>query len=158
MLPLISMHADYLNRNMYNGGWNQFGGVNYSYGQLNAAGIPATAFLLLARECGAEVDEYLLQETLKHFYRFAGHGNVAYGNSMPDRGFVDNGKVGNMAFFIAAATLTPEGEQSVYSKARDISAVQSFIRRRGCFTATPAVASARSGAARPWGSCTTRSR
>jgi hypothetical protein len=127
VLPLISMHADYLKRNMYNGGWNQFGGVNFSYGHLNAAGIPATAFLLLARECGAEVDEYLLQETLKHFYRFAGHGNVPYGDGMPDTGFVDNGKVGKMAFFMAAAaTLTPEGEKSVYAKARDISAVRSF--------------------------------
>jgi len=127
VLPLISMHADYLKRNMYNGGWNQRGGVNFSYGHLNAASIPATAFLLLARECGAEVDEYTLQESLKHFYRFAGHGNVAYGNNMPDGGFVDNGKVGKMAFFMAAAaTLTPEGEQSVYAKARDISAVRSF--------------------------------
>jgi hypothetical protein len=127
VIPLIEKHADYLKRNMYNGGWNQRGGVNYSYGHLNAASIPAAAFLLLAKECGAQVDEYTLQESFKHFYRMAGHGNVAYGNNMPDRGFVDNGKVGKMAFFMAAAaSLTPEGEKSVYAKARDISAVRSF--------------------------------
>lgn len=127
VIPLIEKHADYLKRNMYNGGWNQFGGVNYSYGHLNAAGIPATTFLLLAKECGAQVDEHTLQESFKHFYRMAGHGNVAYGNNMPDSGFVDNGKVGKMAFFMAAAaSLTPEGEKSVYAKARDISAVRSF--------------------------------
>ncbi|MFN4872524.1 MAG: DUF6288 domain-containing protein [Akkermansiaceae bacterium] len=127
VIPLIEKHADYLKRNMYNGGWNQRGGVNYSYGHLNAASIPAAAFLLLAKECGAQVDEYTLQESFKQFYRLAGHGNVAYGNNMPDSGFVDNGKVGKMAFFMAAAaSLTPEGEKSVYAKARDISAVRSF--------------------------------
>ena len=127
VLPVIANLADYLKRNMYNGGWNQYGGVNYSYGHLNAAGIPCTAFLLLARECGAKVDEHTLQESFKHFYRFAGHGNVAYGDNMPDSGFVDNGKVGKIAFAMAAAaSLTPEGENSVYAKARDISAVKSF--------------------------------
>jgi len=56
VIPLIEKHADYLKRNMYNGGWNQMGGVNYSYGHLNAAGIPAATFLLHAKECGAQVD------------------------------------------------------------------------------------------------------
>ena len=40
ILPLIEKNADYLKRNMYNGGWNQRGGVNYSYGHMNAAGVP----------------------------------------------------------------------------------------------------------------------
>lgn len=127
ILPVIEMNADYLRRNMYNGGWNQKGGVNFGYGHLNAAGVPSTAFLLLARECGAKVDEYTLQESLKHFYRFAGHGNVAYGDAMPETGFVDNGKTGKLAFqMAAAAALTPDGESSVYAKGRDISAVKSF--------------------------------
>ena len=127
VIPLIEKNADYLRRNMYNGGWNQRGGVNFSYGHLNAAGVPSTTFLLLARECGAKVDESTLQESLKHFYRFAGHGNVAYGDGLPETGFVDNGKTGKLAFqMAAAATLTPEGEKSVYARARDISAVKGF--------------------------------
>jgi len=127
IIPLIEMNADYLKRNMYNGGWNQRGGVNFGYGHLNAAGVPSTAFLLLARECGAKVDEFTLQEALKHFYRFAGHGNVAYGDHLPETGFVDNGKTGKLAFqMAAAAALTPDGEKSVYAKARDISAVKGF--------------------------------
>ncbi len=127
IIPLIEMNADYLKRNMYNGGWNQWGGVNFGYGHLNAAGVPSTAFLLLARECGAKVDEYMLQTALKHFYRFAGHGNVAYGDALPETGFVDNGKTGKLAFqMAAAAALTPEGEKSVYARARDISAVKGF--------------------------------
>lgn len=127
IIPLIELNADYLRRNMYNGGWNQRGGVNFSYGHLNAAGVPATTFLLLARECGAKVDEYTLQESLKQFYRFAGHGNVPYGDGLPETGFVDNGKTGKLAIqMAAAAALTPEGENSVYAKARDISASKSF--------------------------------
>ncbi len=127
ILPIIEMLADSLKRDMYNGGWNQKGGVNFSYGHLNAAGVPAAAFLLLAKECGAKVDECTLQESLKHFYRFAGHGNVAYGDHLPEGGFVDNGKTGKLAFHMAAAAaLTPEGENSLYARARDISALKSF--------------------------------
>lgn len=127
IIPLIEKNADYLRRNMYNGGWNQRGGVNFGYGHLNAAGVPSTAFLLLARECGAKVDEYTLQTSFRHFYRFAGHGNVAYGDALPETGFVDNGKTGKLAFqMAAAAALTPDGENSVYAKARDISAVKGF--------------------------------
>ncbi|HEX5791110.1 MAG TPA: DUF6288 domain-containing protein, partial [Luteolibacter sp.] len=127
VIPLIELHADYLRRNQYNGGWNQRGGINFSYGHLNAAGVPSTTFLLLAKECGAKVDETTLQEALKHFYRFAGHHNVAYGDHTPDVGFVDNGKTGKLAFqMAAAANLMPDGADSVYAKARDISAVKSF--------------------------------
>jgi len=127
ILPVIEKLADGLKRQMYNGGWNQKGGVNFGYGHLNAAGVPAATFLLLARECGAQTDEYTLQESLKHFYRFAGHGNVAYGDHLPENGYVDNGKTGKLAFqMAAAAALMPDGEQSVYARARDISAVKSF--------------------------------
>jgi hypothetical protein len=127
ILPLIEKVADYLKFYMYNGGWNGRGGVSFGYGHMNAAGLQSVSFLLLARECGAKVDEYTLQETFKHLYRFAGHNNVAYGDSLPEGGFVDNGKSGGLAFTMAAAaTLTPEGEQSIYAKARDIQAVKSF--------------------------------
>lgn len=127
VIPLIERVAESLTRNMYNGGWNQKGGALFTYGHLNAAGVPSATFLLLARECGAKVDEHTLQESLRNFYRYAGHGNVAYGDNLPEGGFVDNGKTGKLAFqMAAAASLTPEGENSVYAKARDISAVKSF--------------------------------
>jgi len=127
ILHLIELNADYLRRNMSNGSWNQRGGLAFGYGYMNAAGVHCTTFLLLARECGAKVDEYTLQESLKQFYRFAGHGNVAYGDHLPESGFVDNGKTGGLAFEMAAAAgLTPEGEKSVYARARDICAVKSF--------------------------------
>ena len=127
VLPVIEKIADGIKRKMYNGGWNCRGEVNITYGHLNAAGVHCVTFLLLARECGAKVDEYTLQESLKHFFRYAGKGNVPYGDGTPESGFVDNGKTGKLAFAMAAAaSLTPAGEKSVYAKARDISAIKGF--------------------------------
>ena len=127
VLPIIEKYAAQAARVMYNGAWNHRNKVNFKYGHMNAAGVHCVKFLLLAKECGVTVDEYTLQTSLQHFFRFAGRGNVAYGDGMPEGGFVDNGKVGGLAFVMAAAaSLTPEGEKSIYAKARDISAVKSF--------------------------------
>ena len=131
ILPVIEKLAERAKRTMYNGGWNTRGGPPeynyYSGGQMNAAGVHCLTFLLLAKECGAVVDEYTLQRSLKQFFRFAGRGNTPYGDHLPESGFVDNGKVGGLAFAMAAAaSLTPDGEQSVYAKARDISAIKGF--------------------------------
>ena len=60
-------------------------------------------------------------------YRYAGRGNNPYGDNRPFTGFVDNGKNGKLAFAMAAAAaLTPDGEDSVYARARDVCAMQSF--------------------------------
>lgn len=131
VMHLIELLTDYSKRTMYNGGWSQRGlRITFPYmggAHINACGVHAATFLLLAKECGAEVDELTLQESLKQFYRFAGRGNVAYGDQLPEMSFVDNGKTGALAFTMAAAaSLTPEGEKSIYAKARDISAVKSF--------------------------------
>lgn len=110
--------------------WAGRGGVvklGYGNGHLNAGGTAVVTFLLLAKQCGAEVDESLLQRTLTHFFRYAGRGLNPYGDDRPETSFVDNGKNGNLAFAMAAAaSLTPEGENSVYARARDIAAMSSF--------------------------------
>ena len=130
-MHLIELMTDYSKRTMYNGGWSQRGlKISFPYmggAHINGCGVHAATFLLLAKECGAKVDEFTLQSSLKQFYRFAGRGNVAYGDQLPEKSFVDNGKTGALAFTMAAAaSLTPEGEKSIYAKARDISAVKSF--------------------------------
>jgi len=130
VLPGIKSAADKLTKTIYNGSWMGRGGCNYNYmagGHMNAAGVHCLTFLLLAKECGVDVDEHTLQSCLYHFYRYAGHWNVSYGDGLPEGGGVDNGKNGGLAFAMAAAaSLTPEGENSVYAKARDANANKSF--------------------------------
>lgn len=130
ILPVIEKLADYLKRTIYNGSWMGRGGASYRYmggGHMNAAGVHCVAFLLLAKECGVKVDEHTLQSSLLQFYRFAGRGNVAYGDGLPEGGMTDNGRTTGLAIAMAAAAnLHPEGEKSVYAKARDISATKGF--------------------------------
>jgi hypothetical protein len=132
VLPAINQMSESLKGSMYNGSWMGRGATtpNYKYmggGHMNAAGVHALNFLLLARECGADVDEYLLQRVLKQFFRFAGRGNVAYGDQFPEGGFRDNGKSAALAITMSsAASLDPRGEDSIYAKARDVAAMKSF--------------------------------
>ena len=130
ILHTIKLYSDHLKRTMYNGAWGGKGIGSYFYmagGHMNAAGVHCVTFMLLAKECGVEVNEYTLQTALKHFYRFSGRGNVAYGDGLPEQSFVDNGKTGGLAFAMAAAaSLTPKGEKSIYAKVRDYSATKSF--------------------------------
>lgn len=130
ILPILEDMAESLSRTIYNGSWMGRGGANYRYmggGQLNAAGLHAATFLLMAKECGVKVDEHTLQTSLRHVYRFAGHGNVSYGDHLPEGGFAGNGKTEGLTFTMAAAAnLHPDGDKSVYAKARDISGTKAF--------------------------------
>ncbi|MDX1682220.1 MAG: DUF6288 domain-containing protein, partial [Phycisphaeraceae bacterium] len=132
VLPVIKRMTEELKENMYLGGWSGRGKpASFTYstgtGQVHASGVHCLTFLLLARLCGVEVDEVMLNESLTQFYRFAGHGNVAYGNGPPEGGLRDNGKTSGLAIAMAvAARLTPEGEDSVYAMARDNSAMKAF--------------------------------
>ncbi len=132
VLPVIKQMTDELKVHMYSGGWSGRGApAAFTYstgsGQLHAAGVHCMTFLVMARLCGVDVDPYMFDEAFKQFYRFAGHGNVAYGNGLPEGGFRDNGKTGGLALALAAAALVDQaGEGSVYAKARDNSAMKSF--------------------------------
>ena len=132
VLPAIEKGCEELEKYMYNGGWSgrtHSAAFTYSTGtgQMNAAGVHCVTYLLMAKMCGVKVDEYTLQQSLKQFYRYAGHANVPYGDGAPEGGYRDNGKTGGLAVAMsAAALLTPGGETSVYAKARDVSAMKSF--------------------------------
>lgn len=132
VLPVIKQMTEELRSHMYSGGWSGRGApAAYTYstgsGQVHASGVNCMSFLLMAKLCGVEVDPYMFKETFSQFYRFAGHGNVAYGNGLPEAGFRDNGKTSGLAFGLgAAAMIAPEGESSVYAKARDNSATKAF--------------------------------
>jgi hypothetical protein len=130
VLPGIQKWVDNAVKGQYLDGWAGRGGVcsvTYGNGHLNAGGTAVVTFLLLAKECGVDVPEHALMGALVHFYRYAGRGGNPYGDGRTEVGFVDNGKNGNLAFAMAAAaSLTPEGEESVYAGARDACAMTSF--------------------------------
>ena len=130
ILPVLQKLVKHVEGTMYNGAWSGRGGLVFGYmagGHMNAAGIHGPTFLMLAKECGVEVDDAIMLASLKQFYRFAGKGSVPYGDGFPETYFIDNGKTGALAFTMAAAaSLTPDGEKSVYAKARDISAMRGF--------------------------------
>jgi hypothetical protein len=132
VLPVIKQMTKELRVNMYSGGWSGRGApaaFTYSVGtgQVHASGVNCMSFLLMAKLCGVEVDKYMFDEAFSQFYRFAGHGNVAYGNTLPEGGFRDNGKTSGLAFGLgAAAMIAPEGEASVFAKARDNTATKAF--------------------------------
>ena len=132
VLPTIQGWVNSAVKAQYLDGWAGRGGVAaVTYGggggHLNAGGTAVVTFLLLAKECGANVPDHALIGALSHFFRWAGRGNNPYGDNRPENGLVDNGKNGNLAFAMAAAaSLTPNGEQSVYAGARDAAALTSF--------------------------------
>lgn len=130
VLPGIQRWVDNAVKGQYLDAWAGRGGVpsvTYGNGHLNAGGTAVLTFLLLAKECGANVPDHALQGALVHFYRYSGRGGNPYGDNRPEVGFVDNGKNGNLAFAMAAAAaLTPDGENSVYARARDNCAMTSF--------------------------------
>lgn len=129
ILENIQQWVDNAAKTQHNDAWSGRGAAltGYGKGHLNAAGTHVLTFLLLAKECGADVPDKTLHGALRHFYRYAGRGNNPYGDDRPFTGFVDNGKNGKLAFAMAAAAaLTPDGEDSVYAKARDVCAMKSF--------------------------------
>ena len=129
ILANIQKWVDNAARTQHNDAWAGRGSALTSYGSghLNASGTHVVTFLLLAKECGVNVPDHTLHGALRHFYRYAGRGSNPYGDDRPEIGFVDNGKNGKLAFAMAAAAaLTPDGENSLYAKARDLCAMQSF--------------------------------
>lgn len=132
VLPVIKKMTEELRVHMYSGGWSGRGApASFTYstgsGQLHAAGVHCMTFLLMAKMCGVDVDETMFNEAFAQFYRFAGNGNVPYGNGPPEGGLRDNGKTSGLALAMeAAAMVDPRGEDSVYARARDNSAMKAF--------------------------------
>jgi hypothetical protein len=130
VLPMIQKGADHLRDRIYNGAWAGRGAsFNYqSGGHMNAAGVHCLTFLMLAKTCGVTVDEKTLQSSLSHFFNYSGKGSVPYGDYVPKPGYGDcNGKTGGFALSMAAAArLTPDGENSIYAKSAQISAMKAY--------------------------------
>lgn len=109
VLPALKARCDQLTAGQYYGGWGHgtaHCGPGYvTGGLLNAAGDQAFTTLVLARECGVEVNEQTYNDALRFFFRFAGRGGVPYGDHHPELWWSSNGKSGGLA---SALKLLPD--------------------------------------------------
>jgi len=82
------------------GGWCHWDGPVPGYvqgGLMNPAGVQVLSTLILAKECGVEVDQGTFDRALTFFYRFAGHEAVPYGDHRTEGWLSGNGKNGMLA-------------------------------------------------------------
>ncbi len=125
VMPYINAICGAARRYQVQGGWYHWAtAANPKYGVVNATGTNLLTTLLLAKHCGAEVDDDTLLESLRFFYRFVGHGTNAYGNGRPETGLGSNGKTQQIA---AAMQIAAKSDQpGIYAMARDQAASASL--------------------------------
>ncbi|MFN4872371.1 MAG: DUF6288 domain-containing protein, partial [Akkermansiaceae bacterium] len=121
VLPILQYYCDDAKeRQMFDSGWTHWGrGVWPAYvagGLMNPAGAQVLTTLLLGKECGVNVDEKTLLNSLRFFYRFAGHGTVPYGDQRGEGGLGSNGKDGMIAAAMQIAA-GASGDTTAYQKA-----------------------------------------
>jgi len=122
VLPILQYFCDDAQRRQKFGrGWTHWGNdINPGYvasGLMNPAGSQLLTTMLLAKECGLEVDEETLLGALRYFYRFAGRGTVPYGDHRGEGGLGSNGKDGMIAAAMQVAT-GATGDVTIYENAR----------------------------------------
>jgi len=83
VLPGLQALCNWCIDNQAAGGWGHGEGVGPGYvqsGLMNHAGAPILITLILAQECGLEVDPTAYADAMRLMYRMAGHGCIAYGD------------------------------------------------------------------------------
>ncbi len=83
VLPGLQELCNWCVENQAAGGWGHGGSVGPGYvqsGLMNHAGLPILITLILAQECGVEVDQAAYVRAMQLMYRMAGHGCIAYGD------------------------------------------------------------------------------
>lgn len=96
------------------------------YGALNQPGLVCAMALVLAKECGVEVDQQVLDKALNFFRRFAGVGCVPYGDGNPYRALDDNGKNS-----MAAVLFHLAGEDEIARQFGEDAGDSYWLRERG---------------------------
>ena len=130
VLPIMQHYCDDAKaRQKFGCGWTHWGnGVYPDYvagGLVHAAGVQVLTTLLLGKECGVNVDEQTLLGALRHFYRFAGHGAVPYGDHRGEGGLGSNGKDGMLAASMQIAS-GASGDTTIYQKASQFLALSTI--------------------------------
>jgi hypothetical protein len=123
MLPVLQAFCDDArDRQNFNAAWKHWGtDINPAYvagGLMNPASVQVLTTLLLSKEAGVDVDEDTLVNCLRYFYRFVGHGSVAYGDHRGEGGVGSNGKDAMLAAAMQVAS-DASGDTSIYQSARD---------------------------------------
>lgn len=92
VLPAITAFAEHLTSGQtYFGGflhntsyYNSWRGASkIGYGEMNMAGAPSFVSLVMANECGVELNNTAFRKTIDYFKIFAGRGHVPYGAFPP---------------------------------------------------------------------------
>lgn len=129
VMPLINQICEAVKRYQVHGEYYHWAtAANPKYGVVNATGTNMLTFMLLAKHCGAKVDEKTLNDSLVFFYRFIGHGCNAYGDGRPESGQGSNGKTEQIAAAMRVAALSENGK--TYAMAADKAAQSSLYNYR----------------------------
>lgn len=130
VMPLIDAIAEAARRYQVHGGYYHWAtAANPGYGVVNATGTNMLTFMLLAKHCGAKVDDKALNDSLRFFYRFVGHGNNPYGDGRCESGMSGNGKTEQIAAAMRVAALAENGK--AYAMASDKNAQNALYTYRG---------------------------
>jgi hypothetical protein len=130
VMPLINTIAEAARRYQVHGGYYHWAtAANPGYGVVNATGTNMLTFMLLAKHCGAKVDDKALHNSLVFFYRFVGHGNNPYGDGRCESGMSGNGKTEQIAAAMRVAALSENGR--AYAMASDKNAQNALYTYRG---------------------------
>lgn len=132
VLPAIKARCDQLAAGQWFNGWGhnttRCGPGYVTGGTLNAAGNQALTTLVLARECGVQIDTKTYDNAIVQFSRFAGRGGVPYGDHHPELWWSSNGKNGGLA---AALTLLPQPKFQGGAKLLALSETDSYWGNEG---------------------------
>lgn len=123
VLPILQYFCDDAKRRQKFGvAWIHWGdGIRPGYvagGLMNPASSQVLTTLLLAKECGLDVDEATLLGSLRYFYHFVGKGTIPYGDHRGEGALGSNGKDGMVAAAMQIAAGS-SGDTTIYELARD---------------------------------------
>ncbi len=137
VLPILQHFCDDAKRRQkYGVGWGHWGyGVFPSYeaggGMQHAAGTQIVITLLMGKACGVKVDEKTLLGSLKHWFRFVGHGAIPIADQRYWHIMRSAGRDGATAAMMQIASRA-KGDVTVYKQAKEylaMSALTSWAAR-----------------------------
>jgi hypothetical protein len=131
VLPILQHYCDDAKKRQHYGiGWGHWGnGINPSYeaggGMMHSAGNQVLLTLLLGKVCGINVDETTLLGSLKHWYRFVGHGAIPISDQRYWNIFRSAGRDGATAAVMHVAS-GAQGDVSIYKQAKEYLAMSAL--------------------------------